>query len=809
MLSLLSIPVQSRFCIVILHPSTGSMSVINSLSPTRLVPSFDDVDVSTPIRSSSAGVASSASAAASSTVTPVPLTIPTESTNFHSPTIALIDTQLRVAREILLSPPVQAARRTSTRWSQPLSPASLEHELSQATKQTRKNRLDACRRSRNSMVPQYHPVAVFENGIVHEEEDEGADGTKLALTHVSDPSEATAAGLDVDLPSADNALPTELQLHLKDPVTDNIGAALLATAITSSATSLTSLQAFVQHVGDPGAEALAEAFRTPGLMLKHADMRFRDLALTGASILCQGLVHLRLLESLTLRCCSLGDEGTRWLCAAFMQNDESRLAVLDLNENGITDIGCLALGQLLMRHQTLTTLSLEDNLIGTRGAYVLGKAMSAWRVDRHVLASSHDTAESSSAAFNSPTTSVDASHSSITSPAITDSSQSSSQPTSAFTSPAPLQTAIQPFPVPIAFTPMHQPAAASRKDGPNAASPMNGPIDETDEHEEDEEPLLLTDQLNAAFMATLDTLPSELPTGPSASPSAVTSAAHSRRTSTNPLPALPAPPKSSDPDEHPCMLQTLNLRFNKIDVNDMTVVPSSHGSSSLPRFSQPQAILARYLTVAPETSGLVHLDLSLNSMGDEGAVVLARSLAHNLSLKTLNVNYCHISDRGGIAISRALAFNNTLTALHLSLNYLTTDSAVSFSDSLGINSSLAFLDLSLNLLDDASMWSMCDSLGINTTITHLDVHSNFITDEGAEGLARACYRNSTLRHVNVDQNPVSEEGVEVIQLALFQEDRYAHTKKTLELRCAYLYCLDRLSLFCSFLFLFSSLFPLF
>src|SRR5205814_391521 len=87
-------------------------------------------------------------------------------------------------------------------------------------------------------------------------------------------------------------------------------------------------------------------------------------------------------SSLTLRCCSLGDEGARWLCAAFLQADMdgcSRLTHLDLNENGITDIGCLAIGQLLMRHHSLTHLSLEENSIGTRGAYVLGKAMAGYR----------------------------------------------------------------------------------------------------------------------------------------------------------------------------------------------------------------------------------------------------------------------------------------------------------------------------------------------------------------------------------------------------------------------------------------------
>src|SRR5690242_5955422 len=57
--------------------------------------------------------------------------------SYTSPTAALISSQLRVAREILFSPPVERARRPSMRWSAPLSPQSLEAELTAATKTTR------------------------------------------------------------------------------------------------------------------------------------------------------------------------------------------------------------------------------------------------------------------------------------------------------------------------------------------------------------------------------------------------------------------------------------------------------------------------------------------------------------------------------------------------------------------------------------------------------------------------------------------------------------------------------------------------
>lgn len=691
----------------------------------------------------------------------------------------MIDNQLRVAREILFSPPVQHARRASLRWSAPLSPASLEAELQQATRMSKLQKVTTARaaaghRRHASLTSCEEFVKCPPLGL-----DDAA----------AEPTAATQPTAHAKPPVTVEPI-TELQLHLSDPVADDEGASLLASAILTSAASLTSLKAFVQHVGDPGAEALAAALRTPTLALRAADMRFRNLAWSGAATLAQSLAHLPRLESLTLRCCSLGDEGTRWLCAALLQaGDRSRLTTLDINENGITDVGCLALGQLLTRHRSLTSLSAEENEIGTRGAYVLGKALSVWQTQQHhnkapTRANDRDPPASPPRVLRTPSV--------ATSPTRLQTSIPG-QAASIFFSPRrrahSMPGGLHPFPTPAPFTPLPPTLTKCRTaldDTDRTPLPRMAPLDDTIEEEEaDDEAviksriayhrrtsashdhsvdgIMMRSQLNSAFLAALDTLPAST----SAANSTVPSRAHSRQTSVHALPAIPDDMSDNSEETRPCALRVLNLRYNKIDVNDMSVTPS-HGAET---FSHPQAILARYLTVAPDTSGLVSLDLSLNSMGDEGAVVLARSLAHNLSLTSLNVGYCHISDRGGVAIARALAFNTTLTALHLSVNYLTTVAATSFSDSISINPALRTIDLSLNLLDDASVWSICDALATNTALTHLDLHSNFISDEGAAGLSQACLRNRTIAHVNVDQNPMTDEGIDTVQIALTHEQR--------------------------------------
>jgi hypothetical protein len=301
---------------------------------------------------------------------------------------ALVDEQLRTAKEILFSPPVVNARRESMRWSAPLSPNSLELELQSATKHTKLQRLQDARRSaaavaeRNRRSLQPLPYQEAQLPVTIEEKENDLDRSVVTLESVFDASEPSPVVGEFDSPVQEailEELPNpELQLHLDKPVSHDEGAVMLAQALRNSATALTSLRAFIQNVGLDGAEALADAIATPGMALRIADMHFREISLAGGARLCQSLAQLSRLESLTLRCCALGDDGTKWLCTAFLESaarDASVLAHLDLDENGITDVGCLAIGQLLMRHRTLTSLSLEENAIGTHGAYILGKVL--------------------------------------------------------------------------------------------------------------------------------------------------------------------------------------------------------------------------------------------------------------------------------------------------------------------------------------------------------------------------------------------------------------------------------------------------
>ena len=63
---------------------------------------------------------------------------------------------------------------------------------------------------------------------------------------------------------------------------------------------------------------------------------------------------------------------------------------------------------------------------------------------------------------------------------------------------------------------------------------------------------------------------------------------------------------------------------------------------------------------------LVHLDLSYNAIGEEGAKYIARALRTNSILRVLKLCNCGLRDEGGTALAMALDENTSVQDLALS-----------------------------------------------------------------------------------------------------------------------------------------------
>jgi Ran GTPase-activating protein (RanGAP) involved in mRNA processing and transport len=132
-------------------------------------------------------------------------------------------------------------------------------------------------------------------------------------------------------------------------------------------------------------------------------------------------------------------------------------------------------------------------------------------------------------------------------------------------------------------------------------------------------------------------------------------------------------------------------------------------------------------SMAKYNDAIVHLDVSGNDCGDQGAVMLARALDRDLRFRTsssrlqsLVVADCGIGSEGMSALAGSVARNATLTALDLSKNGAAGD--VSVGDlfaALSTNTTVRSLSLAEVLVGEASCAALATLLTNNKTITDL------------------------------------------------------------------------------------------
>ena len=155
---------------------------------------------------------------------------------------------------------------------------------------------------------------------------------------------------------------------------------------------------------------------------------------------------------------------------------------------------------------------------------------------------------------------------------------------------------------------------------------------------------------------------------------------------------------------------------------------------------------------------LLHLDLSYNKIGDEGATALAKALEGNTTLKKLILFSIQISDEGATALAEAMKGNTTMQTLYLSFNQISDKGATALAKAMKGNTTLQKLDLGSNQISDEGATALGQALMGNTTLQRLYLYKNKISDEGATALVQAMKGNTTLRHLHLGDNEISDEG---------------------------------------------------
>ena len=225
-------------------------------------------------------------------------------------------------------------------------------------------------------------------------------------------------------------------------------------------------------------------------------------------------------------------------------------------------------------------------------------------------------------------------------------------------------------------------------------------------------------------------------------------------------------------------LQSLRLHNNKIFTHE-----NSHIANVM--------MIAKTIQI---NTKIQKLDMSHNSISNNGTAVICDILMINESLREINLKGNSITQQGAITLSKAIQVSNTLQKLNLSVNKISDDGAAAISDSLKINVSLQELnlawnnitnegankiaeaiqatktlqklDLSINKISDDGAAAISDSLKINVSLQELNLASNNITTEGAKKIAEAIQVTKTLQKLILDSNNIYDDGAAAISDSL-------------------------------------------
>lgn len=135
-----------------------------------------------------------------------------------------------------------------------------------------------------------------------------------------------------------------------------------------------------------------------------------------------------------------------------------------------------------------------------------------------------------------------------------------------------------------------------------------------------------------------------------------------------------------------------------------------------------------------QNHGLTSLSLEGCGIHHPAALLLARAVAHHISLTHLNLSGNHLTplnqkNRGLVALAEALKTNASLVELNLSRNFLTPDGLLALADALIVNKSLTTLWLGgAAYINEECAEAFTLALEQNNTLTTLSFDNKIISD---------------------------------------------------------------------------------
>ena len=149
---------------------------------------------------------------------------------------------------------------------------------------------------------------------------------------------------------------------------------------------------------------------------------------------------------------------------------------------------------------------------------------------------------------------------------------------------------------------------------------------------------------------------------------------------------------------------------------------------------------------------LTNIDLSANSLGDDGASKLLAGIAEASLLEQLDLSDNNLGIKSVKALDVAITGSAALRTLKLRSNNLGGSGMWQLADSLTQESALTSLDLEANSLGDTGGRALGLCLHHNTGLQRLVIANNDIRDVGGVALANGLAHNGSLLELNAGKN---------------------------------------------------------
>jgi Ran GTPase-activating protein (RanGAP) involved in mRNA processing and transport len=156
-------------------------------------------------------------------------------------------------------------------------------------------------------------------------------------------------------------------------------------------------------------------------------------------------------------------------------------------------------------------------------------------------------------------------------------------------------------------------------------------------------------------------------------------------------------------------------------------------------------------------TSLKHLSLHTNFLDVDSATTLSNILMDDggCHLEFLDLSQNSIKDEGGTSLALALNTNTTLKTLLLSETKVTKQTCNFLGTALAVNATLQRLNVADNKIDDDGCISLAEALKRNASLQSLNLYGSKISNVGVVAMARAMEENSSLVQLNLSGNECS------------------------------------------------------